>query len=112
MRRFREGRTSTDDESRSGRPVTVTSPEVVERVPQLLDEDRRVTCKKVANSVNIPPNSVHRILRDKLGKRKIATKWVPHMLTEDQKVARMTIAAAHLRRFRNEVDAFLERIVA
>ena len=61
MRRFREGRTSTDDESRSGRPVTATSLEVVERVAQLLDEDRRVTCEKVANSVNISPDPTRQI---------------------------------------------------
>lgn len=112
MRRFMEGRTSTDDDPRSGRPLSATSHDVVRRVAQLLDEDRRVTCEEVANSLKISSDSAHRILRENLGKRKIAAKWVPHMLTEDQKVARMTISAAHLHRFRQEGDAFLNRIVA
>ena len=103
-----EGRTSTDDDPHSGRLLSATSPDVVRRVAQLLDEDRRVTCEEVANSFNISPDSAHRILRENLEKRKIAAKWVPHILT-DQKVARMTISAAHLYRFRQEGNRFRSR---
>ena len=37
-------------------------------------------------------------------KRKIAAKYVPHLLSDKLKVVHMTIAAFHLHRFRSEAD--------
>ena len=37
---FKAGRTSTDDDERSGRPVSSSTPEMIERVRQIIREDR------------------------------------------------------------------------
>ena len=37
---FKAGRTSTDDDERSGRPVSRSMPEMIERVRQIVREDR------------------------------------------------------------------------
>jgi len=39
--RFKAGRTSTQDDERSGRPVSSSTPEMIERVRQFIREDRR-----------------------------------------------------------------------
>ena len=112
MKRFKAGRVSVTDDPREGRPVFVTTDENVEKVKDLLDEDKRFTCEEIAERIGIGHNSVHHILTAILGKRKIVARWVPHHLSDDQKTCRMTISAQHLARFRREGDLFLKRIVA
>ena len=45
--RFKAGRTSTDDDECSGRPVSRSTPEMIERVRQIICEDRRRTIDEV-----------------------------------------------------------------
>jgi histone-lysine N-methyltransferase SETMAR len=47
-----------------------------------------------------------------LQKRKVAAKWVPHQLSEEQKAARKRVAEELLRRYEAEGEQFLNRIVA
>ena len=47
-KRFREGRTSIEDNERSGRPVSKHSEQAVEEVRALLKGDRRYTLKDLA----------------------------------------------------------------
>lgn len=112
MREFENGRVSTEDLDRSGRPPSATLDDFVGKVQDLLQEDSRMTCSRMASYIGISKNSVHRILREKLEKRKIVAKWVPHVLTEDQRKTRRDISAEHLRRFQSEGKPFLQRIVA
>ena len=46
--RFKAGRTSTDDDECSGRPVSSSTPEMIERVLQIIREDRRRTIDEVS----------------------------------------------------------------
>jgi len=51
--RFKAGRTSIDDDERSGRPVSSSTPEMIEKVRQIILEDRRRTIDKVSMLVGI-----------------------------------------------------------
>jgi len=51
--RFREGRFSIENDPKSGRPRTSTDDQIVERVLQILQEDRRMTCEEIAHSAGI-----------------------------------------------------------
>ena len=42
--RFKADRTSTDDDERSGRPVSSSTPEMFERVRQIIREDNLTWC--------------------------------------------------------------------
>ena len=44
---------------------------------------------------------MHKILREDLHMRKIAAKWVPHALTEQQKWCRYETCRIHLERYQN-----------
>ena len=50
--RFKAGRTSTDDDERSG-PLSSSTPEMIERVRQIIREDRRRTIDEVSMLVGI-----------------------------------------------------------
>jgi histone-lysine N-methyltransferase SETMAR len=81
-------------------------------VKTLLEEDRRITVDQVALEIGVSHASAYAIIVEELGKVKKCARWVPHVLTDDEKVARLAICHAHLRRFKREGDAFLSRIIA
>ena len=51
--RFKRGRTSLEDDERSGRPSTSSTPKNVETIRRLVHEDRRTTIKNIAAIVNV-----------------------------------------------------------
>jgi hypothetical protein len=61
---------------------------------------------------NMSAASVFRIMTQTLQKRKVAAKWVPRRLSEEQKAARKRVAEELLRRYEAEGEQFLNRIVA
>lgn len=86
--RLRAGRESVEDEPRSGRPCTSRTPENTERVRVLLTNDRRLTLRLIAEELGISKDTVGTIVHEELGKRKICSRFVPHMLTDEQKARR------------------------
>ncbi len=54
--------------------------------------------------------SLRRLLKE-IGARKIMSRWVPHELSDQQKLARHAIAGKHLARYQRE-SGFLNKIVA
>ncbi len=89
---FTRGRSSAEDGPRSGRPKDATSEAQVEAVHRMVMNDRRVTIQHLANTFGISFGPVQRILSDVLQMSKLAARWVPRMLSPDQKVARVDIS--------------------
>ena len=89
LKRFREGKETTEDESRSGRPSSSRIPEMIEKVRQMLAQDQGLTLTLTAEELGISKDKAHTIVCDDLGKRKIFSRFVPHKLTDEQKGNRM-----------------------
>ena len=53
--------------------------------------NRRLTVREVADEVGISRGSCHQILTEKLQMRLVSAKFVPHLLTDDQKENRVEI---------------------
>ena len=76
-----------------------------------LEDDRRWSLQKLQAHTCIDQATVHKILREDLHMRKIAAKWVPHALTEQQKWCRYKTCRIHLERYQNEGANFLNNII-
>ncbi|GBP32815.1 Histone-lysine N-methyltransferase SETMAR [Eumeta japonica] len=91
------GRTSTSDAEHSGRPKEVITPQIVDKIHEMILDDRRMKVRELAHAVGISTERVHHILHEYLDMRKLSARWVPRLLTLDHKRNRVTTSI--LRRF-------------
>ena len=82
---FKRGRTNTDDAERSGHPKSAVVLENITNVHKIVLGDRKLKLCGIANTLKIPEGSVFTILHESLVIRKLFSKWVPRLLTPDQK---------------------------
>lgn len=108
---FRCGRTSTIDAERPGRPIEVTTPEMVNKIHDIVLQDRRVKVREIAEMVRISDERVRNILHQHLNMRKLSARWVPRLLTIDQKRVRVTTSKANLAMFNRNRHEFLRRFI-
>jgi response regulator of citrate/malate metabolism len=87
-KRFKNGRTSTDDDDRSGRPSNGITPETVVKVKDLILQDRSQTIQELCNTLGLSYGTCQRILSEELNMRKI----VPRLLEIEQKQQRLKSA--------------------
>ena len=85
---FKRGRTSLEDENRSGRPSDATDEVMCNKVRDLVYSDRRIKVEKIANALHISHGSVSTILHSGLGMRKLTARWVPKSLSDEQMATR------------------------
>lgn len=108
---FKLGRTSTEDEHREGRPSTSFTGDNVKKIEDIVMADRRVTIRHVAEMTGISYGSVQRILTNELHMKKVSARWVPRMLTDEQKEKRLCISRVNLEKFQANKEIFLSRFV-
>ena len=84
---FRRGRESVKDYERSGHPKVATTDENVELIHSLIMCDRRRRLHDITRQISIRFGAVQCILTDILGMSKVSARWVPRMLTKDQRRA-------------------------
>ena len=99
---FKRGRTSLEDEARSGRPLDATDEEMCKKVRDLVYYDRRIQVEEIAQALGISHGSVSTILHDRLGMRKLTARWVPRSLSDEQMATRASGCSALLKRFRSK----------
>lgn len=108
---FKRGRTSVFDEERPGRPIEVTTEDMVNKIHDIVLTDCRVKIKEIGDIVDISIERIQNILHEKLGMRKLSARWVPRLLTEEQKRNRMTTSEYCLDMFKRNPKEFLWRFV-
>lgn len=108
---FKTGRIDATDMARPGRPVDVATPAMISQVKVIVDEDRRLTIREIAETAQISYGTVFKILHYHLNMTRVCSRWVPRLLTEDQKKARVQASEAFLARYRREGQKFLQRII-
>jgi len=68
-----------------GRPKIVTTPGIIDQIPELILEDRWISGKSVAEILGILCERVGSIINEGFYMRKLSAKWVPKCLNADQK---------------------------
>jgi hypothetical protein len=82
---FKEGRTSVENLSHERRPATSVNDENIEKVKEIVLENRRVTEREIASELGISNGSAHTIIHDVLGMRRVCARLVPKLLNFLQK---------------------------
>ena len=107
---FKHGRTSLEDEARSGRPLDATDEEMCKKVRDLVYSDRWIQVEEIAQALGISHGSVSTILHDHLNMRKLTARWVPKSLSDEQMATRASVCSALLKPFRSKDDFLLHLV--
>ena len=99
---FKRGGESIEDDARSGSPKDATTDENVEIILNLVMCDRRLDLQSIVSEVGISFGAVQTIPTDILGMSNVSARWVPRMLTDDQKRSRLDISRYLLSRMKEE----------
>ena len=108
---FNDGRESNENDPRVGRPVSVLTEKKVATVKTLIEKDPRYTMQEIEELSGIHSSSVLKILRERLGLRKICACLVPHLLTDEQKQSRVRLASQIIEKYDKRDPRRLEEIV-
>ena len=80
-------------------PKTVTTPEVIDQIHELVLEDRRISAKSIAGQLGISREKVGSIIHEDFDMRKLSAKWVPKCMNADQKRQRCQSSEQNLEFF-------------
>ncbi|XP_042243396.1 protein GVQW3-like [Homarus americanus] len=109
-KRFKDGRESVESDPRSGRPSTSRTPENVERVQVAINENRRLTVRELEDDLGIPGTIVSEFLTQDLGMKRVAAKFVPRLLSQEQKEFHAEVAKDLLQTTNNDRH-FLKQVI-
>ncbi|CAK9818881.1 Protein GVQW3 [Anthophora quadrimaculata] len=86
------GREEVQDLLRAGRPSIVSTDENIEKIKNMVMDNRRLSVREVAHEVEMSHMSVHNILSEVLGMRRVAARLVSKELNFLQKEHRKAVA--------------------
>jgi len=95
---------------RSGRPSTSRNEEMIAKVRTVVRNNRRLTVREIADDCGISVGSWESILTDDLHMKRVCAKFVPRLLTDDQREHRQKIARDLFERSYEDVQ-FLKNTV-
>jgi len=108
--RFKKGDLSIEDQPRSGRPSSSQNNENIAKIREKLNKDHRYTIDELSEVTGVSWSSVQRILTQDLGMRRVAAKFVPRLITEDQRKSRLAVCQDLKRELENDPN-FLSRVI-
>jgi hypothetical protein len=108
--RFKSGRTSTEDDPKTGWLSTSTDDDHVEKVCAVIRENRRLIVHEVSEEAGISKSLCHIILTEKLEMHRVVAKFVPCLLTDEQKVNCVMVSQELFNRL-NADENFLKNVI-
>ena len=100
VKAFKAGKFSVEDDTHPGRPKTFVTKANIAAVKIVVEQDARLSVKDIASCTGISEGSVQTILKKCLDLRKVCARWVPHLLTEEQKTQRLKCARELLKTYK------------
>ena len=110
-KKFDNGVESVENARRSGRPKSATCDKNVTKIQEILQNDARYTLQDLARISGISRSRIQFILKKILKVRKISARWVPHILTDEQKRRRVETAKMLLKLFPKYTERAFANVV-
>ncbi|XP_075217843.1 uncharacterized protein LOC142322649 [Lycorma delicatula] len=88
---FKSGSQSIEDDPRPGRTSTSIDDTCVQEINDLVRTNRHFTVREQAEEISILIGSCRDILTEKLNVHRVATKFIPRLMTEKQKVHQVDV---------------------
>ena len=110
-REFSEGRTDVNFEKKKGRPSLI-SDDFLQEMEGRISRNRRVTIRELNHIVpEVSKTTIHEAVTEKLEYTKLCVRWVPKILTDDQKTKWIGSILDFLTCYAKEGDEILYCIV-
>jgi transposase len=81
MKHFKDGNTDIADQPRCSQQRTAATELNEQKVDELIRQDRRITFREIAAQLGMG----HQAVQEILGYRKVWSRWVPRLLTDNSK---------------------------
>jgi len=107
---FKDGRMLVSQDPRPGQHCLSTNDDHVERVRPVIRQNRPLTVRVVADEMGITIGSCHQIFPEKLHMCRASAKFVPRLLTNDQRENHIEISQELLANA-NGNENFLKNII-
>lgn len=108
--RFKDGRELVEDDLWSSRPSTSKTNENIVKVHDLVCSDRRLTISEMANELNLSFYAVQSILSEDLNMCRVSVKFIPKLLSDQQKQYRCEVSQELFNRAETDPD-LLNRVI-
>ena len=96
---FRCTRTNTETIPSPGRPIGITTPEMINKIHDFVLNDPKVKVREISEIVSMLTERVVNILHTHLYMRKLCARWALWLFTIDQKRIRVTTSEQNLAYF-------------
>ncbi|KAM8718685.1 hypothetical protein ACLKA7_001404 [Drosophila subpalustris] len=91
--------------------MTLLFRKTLKKALKIIMSDRKVKVREIADILKISAGSVHTIIHEHLGMKKVFSKWVPRLLTPEQKQQRIDESKSCLDMFTRNKSEFLRRYI-
>ena len=108
--RFKRGDMSLEDQPRSGRPSTSRTDENIKKIHDVIMFDCHRTIDELEALTGVSWSSCQRILTEELHMKRVAAKFVPRLLLEDQRANRLDVCREMKDQLKTDPD-FLSKII-
>ena len=108
---FKHGDFSTCDAPHPRWPKTVSTPEIIDQIHELILEDHQISAKSITEQLGISREQVGSIIHEDLDMQKLSVKWVPKCLNMDQKHQWCQLSEQLLEFFQRNPNYFLSWLV-
>lgn len=86
---FENGEENIEDDQHPRCPREAVTPQNIAKIEDLIGDDPNISIRVIQDKIGISKDSIGNILHNELNVHKICKKWVPHVLTDENKKTRV-----------------------
>lgn len=108
---YSDGRQSCELQGGDGAPVTALTEENINTGAAMIRTDPRLTVRELASYLRISVGSTHTLLKEHMNMSRVCARWIPRLLTPDQKHNRVELCEYWLKCIDEQGDSWWKNII-